>query len=227
MAIANNIDIRIGNKKLPVLQTVKNLGLFIDDDFKFKSHVSNVIKKCYLALKMLYSNFLILNFKLRKKLCEALVLSHINYCFIIYYPFLDFVDKNRLQKIQNNCCRFIFGLRKYDHVSAKIRELGWMKLDVVFQYHLAVFVYRLFKTPSPPYLRRKFRLRQSILDTNIPLRNLQQLSMPRFFTSIFCKSLSFNIIKSYNKFNSELLYCTSVNSFRKKIKNILLHSESS
>ena len=71
----DNINIKFANIKLPVLHTVRNLGLVIDDDFRFKTHISNIIKKSYVALKLLYSNYLLLNFKLRKKLCESLILS--------------------------------------------------------------------------------------------------------------------------------------------------------
>jgi hypothetical protein len=105
-----------------------------------------------MALKLLYSNYHILNFKMRRKLCESLVVSHLNYCLIIYYPCLDQKTKSRLQKIQNFCCRFILKLRKYDHISTKINELRWLFVENIFQYQLSVFA---------------FKINQHILDENL------------------------------------------------------------
>lgn len=58
----------------------------------------------------------------------------------MYYPCLDADTKNRLQKIQNTCCRFVCGLRKFDHVSSKFHELRWLKLDATWKLHFGVFV---------------------------------------------------------------------------------------
>lgn len=64
--LKHNTKIKIGGNTLAVTSSVKNLGLIIDDDFRFKSHVNSVVKKSYFALKILYSNHHILNFKQKK-----------------------------------------------------------------------------------------------------------------------------------------------------------------
>lgn len=224
--LKTEIKLTINNNfPLSVAEKIKNLGLIIDNDFRFKSHVSSVIKKCYVALKILYSNHLILNFKLRKKLCELLVMPFIYYCFVIYYPCLDSVDKYRLQKIQNNCCRFIFNLRKYDHVSDKILELKWLKVDKLFVYHFATFVYRLFLTSEPAYLRIKFHCRRSTHNANIDLRNVEQLSMPKFRTTLYQRSFVYNTVKIYNRLYELFKTSKSVNGFKKMVRSSLFENK--
>ena len=219
--IDKKIKISLNNDQLKLVNTVKNLGLIIDSDLRFKNHVSGIIKKSYVALKLLYSNYQILNFKLRKKLCETLVLPFLHYCLVIYYPCLDQITKYRLQKIQNNCCRFIFKLKKYDHVTVKIKELAWLKIEKLYQYHLAVFTYRMFSTSTPSYLRDKFHSRRSTYNINTNLRHSFKLSMPKFYTSIFQRSLTHNIVKLYNSVDL-FQENVSVNNFRKKIKSYFL-----
>jgi hypothetical protein len=76
-----------------------------------------------MALKLLYSNYHILNFKMRKSYASPLC----SYILTTAYSCLDQKTKSRLEKILNCCCRFIFKLRKYDHISTKINELGWLR----------------------------------------------------------------------------------------------------
>ncbi|CAH1986946.1 unnamed protein product [Acanthoscelides obtectus] len=95
-----------------------------------------------MRLKLLYTNRYILNFKTRKKLAETLVLSLINYSIAVYFPCLDYVTRYRVQKIQNSCCRFVCGLRKFSHVSKKINELRWLRVDQLFTYNLLILLQR-------------------------------------------------------------------------------------
>src|SRR5699024_6537812 len=52
----------------------------------------------------------------------------------------------RLQKVQNSCCRFVTSTRKYAHVTPKYCELGWLKLAEAVKLHYVVFVHKLLST---------------------------------------------------------------------------------
>lgn len=103
------LNLKIGQVNLKFSDSVKILGLTMESKLSFTGHVKN-LRKMYIKLRLLYSNKFILNYKLRKKLCESLIMSLFTYCNGIYFPFLDLQTKNRLQVMQNNCVRFIFGL---------------------------------------------------------------------------------------------------------------------
>lgn len=221
--VKDDIKVHVDHNQLPVYERIKSLGLSIDNDLRFKNHVSSVIKKCYVALKLLYSNHLILNFKLRKKLCESLVIPHLLYCFTVYFPCLDAVNKYRLQKVQNNCCRFIFGLKKYAHISKYIQQLKWLKIDQLFHYHLATFLFRVFRSSSPKYLRDKFHSRRSLHCTDLSLRYVHHLSMPSFRTSLYTRSFTYNAIKCYNEHYDLFTKICSVESFKKQMMYRLSH----
>lgn len=220
--LKSNVNINIDNNQLAVRDSVNDLGLIIDEDFRFKSHINQIVKKSYYALKLLYSSSGVLDFRLRKKLCETLVLPFLNYGFILYYSCLDVATKYRLQKIQNSCCRFVYGLNKFEHVSAKIKELGWLKIDQLYKYHLSMYTYKILKTSSPRNVRDLFRTRATVNNIN-SLRSKMNLHMPRFRTSLYQRSVVFNMIKLYNSqplFHKNL----SLTVFRKKIKYLILNS---
>lgn len=110
--VKNLINIEINDLALEKRDQVKNLGVMLDVNFRFKNHISNCVRKAYCKLKLLYSSRHLLNTKLKILLCDTLVLSQFNYCDVLYGPCLDQVEKQRIQKVQNSCLRFIYGIRR-------------------------------------------------------------------------------------------------------------------
>lgn len=217
--LRTQLVLKLDDEFIHLKQSAKNLGIIFDCRLRFQEYISLIIKKSYLALKHLYRSRNIMTFELRKSLAESTVLSFVNYCLILYFPCLDSVTKYRIQKIQNSCCRFVFGLKKFDRVSSKIKELHWLNIENVFKYHMSVFVYRLFQSSTPSYLRNKFIF---MYETHpVQTRYNFKLSPPRYSTAVFTRSFTYNSIKIYNSLNDELKIL-SVNSFRKRIKEFFL-----
>lgn len=217
--VQSNLTIKINDLQLDLITSVKSLGIIFDTKLRFQEHVTQLIKKSYIALKLLYLNTSILNYKLRKKLCETYVLPILNYCNILYFPCLDKITQYRLQKIQNTCCRFVCGLKKFDHVSTKINELGWLRLNNQVKYQLSVFVHRLLSTSSPTYLREKLFFRYNMHNVNIRFGNT--LCLPQFHSAIFKRSFTYNATVTYNSI-PQSFKILPVNSFRKKVRSYFL-----
>lgn len=218
--LRDSLKISIGDESLTFVESAKNLGVIFDSNLRFREHLANVVKKCYLRLKILYSNKSILNFKTRKKLCESFVLPLFYYGCILYYPCLDVLSKNRVQKIQNTCCRFVYGLRKYDHISSKIADLNWLTMERTFTHHLLVFGHKLILTSTPSYLKEKITYRNQI--HNRVIRTGCNLTMPQHSTALFQRSFSYNIVRSYNMISNHVK-SLNINCFKKKVKANLIN----
>ena len=217
--IENNIHLFVNGKRLQHEYKAKNLGVIFDIKLRFTDHVSTVISKCYAALKPLYKNINIINFKLRKKLCETLIFPRINYANIVYFPCLDKITYNRLQRMLNTCCRFVCRLRKFDHISQSYKQLKWLKIDGLYKYYLSVSLHKILSTSSPSYLRDKLQHRMNIHDVN--LRYAHKLAMPRYHTTAFRSSFSYNAPFTYNQIKDETKNLP-LNSFCKALKKHLL-----
>lgn len=198
---ATNLNITLDGVRLPVVSNVKSLGLTLDSKFRFREHVNKIIQKCYLALRNLFRNKAFLNRELKKKLSDTLVLSLTNYADIVYGPCLDVKTVGRLQKIQNSCIRLIFNLSRRDHVSDKIKDIGWLNLHYRRQLHLVCFVHKLLKTKCPDYLFKKLNFRHLL--HNINVRNQYLLNTPRYRTTFFRRSFSYSSSKLYNTVPTE------------------------
>jgi hypothetical protein len=209
ISIRNQLSIKINGNNLNFSNKCKILGVFIDDKLSFAEHVSSLLQKSYIRL----------NFKLKKQLCESLVLSIFSYGNIIYYPFLTQIQKRRIQMIQHMCCRFISNLRKFDHISISLSKLNWLSFENKFKYLFLVFIYKLIKTSSPDYLIKKLVFRNTIHCAN--LRNVDNLTIPVHKTSQFKKSFSYN---SAILFNTFYINKSSLNGFQQYARSALLRS---
>jgi hypothetical protein len=209
----------LGNTNLNFSSCAKNLGIYIDTSLRFKEHVKKLFQKSYLKMKILYTNRFILNFKIRKKLCESLVLPIYHYCSIVFYPCLDLATKNRLHIVQNTCCRFIYDLRKFDHISDKRKELKWLNMCNTVKLHFAMFLTRLLDTDSPIYLREKLIFRAAVHERMLRDRSL--LTMPQHHSAMFQRSFTYNAVSLYNSLDPDLKGCT-VSLLRSKYKTQLL-----
>lgn len=76
--VISNININTGNKPLIISDALKSLGVQIDWDLRFRSHLRSIFGKAFAALKIIYANRSFLDVNTRKMPCDCLVLYHFN-----------------------------------------------------------------------------------------------------------------------------------------------------
>lgn len=212
---------------LPVVETVRNLGLYFDKELRFKKHVTTLIQSCYAKLKHLYNFRNILSQKLKLLLVESLIISRFDYCDIAYGPCLDLVSVNRLQTAQNACLRFALNINKFDRVAKKHNHIshlykpnGWLKLFNRRLLHTGSFVKKVMMTGEPAYLRNKLVLRSA--SHNINVRSKNALSLCSHSTTFFKRSFTYNAVHVYNSLPLNLVECTNIVVFKSDFKTKLL-----
>nr|CAI5835349.1 unnamed protein product [Callosobruchus analis] len=124
---------------------VKNLGLIMDKKCYFTAHVNKTCRTAFIALKNISEFANVLPVSLKIILSESLVLSHLKYMDIVYGSYLSQKDKYKLQKIQNACLRFIYLLRKFDHISEYRRKVEWLTMNQRRFVHFSCFIYKVIK----------------------------------------------------------------------------------
>lgn len=202
--------------------TARSLGLELDSCLRFRPHINKCIKKAYANLKVLYPSRKILSRPLKIKLTDALVLSHFNYCDIVYGPCLDHADTLRIQRVQKSCLRFIYGIRRRDPISYKLKETGWITMENRRKVHSAVFFHKLILSNCPPYLLNKITYRTDVHSLNLRFRGY--ISPPPHRTAFFERSFSFHIYKLFNSI-PEWMRSLSLSSFKTNYRRYVFSSE--
>ena len=214
--LSDNLNIQINNIKIKASESCKNLGVHIDSKLRFRGHISYLLQTSYGKLRTLYlfKHFLTSEIKLR--LCDSLILSLLSYCDVLYWPALLLEDRESLQRLQNGCLRFCYGLRKFDHVTQCYTDSGWLKLDLRFYLHICTLVFKIMKFKQPTYLLEKLVRGSDIHDRHT--RHNYLFSVPRHKTALFQRSFNYNAVKYFNSLSDNIKNCSTIETFKKNLK---------
>lgn len=219
----NPVDIYINNTKIPIVNSHRNLGLTMDNSFRYKTHIANCLKQAYLKLRLLYPHRSYLSQKIKTFLCETLVLSHFNYSSQVFSHCLDSDTLYKIQKVQNSCLRYIFGIGKFQHISHKLKQVQWLNMKNRFYLNTACMYNKIIKTHKPSYLFNKITFRANIHSVNI--RNKNVITPPTHSTTQFERSFSFTISRIYNDIPPDVKSLPTLSQFKKKLKSTLLSQQ--
>nr|CAI5854471.1 unnamed protein product [Callosobruchus analis] len=104
-------QLSMNNENINWVNSAKNLGVYFDSGFTFSHH--EIIFQTEIALSLQK------NFKRRHKLLlvQSLIYPHLEYCSCVYYNYLPQYNKNKVQRIQNACMRFVYNIPYREHIS--------------------------------------------------------------------------------------------------------------
>ena len=147
-------------------------------------------------------------------------MPHFDYGDIVYQD-LSRDLANKLQRIQNVSVRFIFNLRKFDHISGAFKKLDWIKLETRKQLHILTFSCTVLRTQSPEYLFSEFVRFESVHNCNT--RGRFNLLIPNHRTETYHKSFIITATTLWNTIPSHIKSSISTRSFRRKCLTYLNH----
>ena len=164
------------------------------------------------------------------------MLAKINYCDILFQN-LTVELKNKLAKFQNWCVKFVFGLRKYDHVSEYYEKHKILRMEERRKLHTLTQVHKLKKGIGPVYLLNKLKSRKDIHDYNTRRKNdfeisqaKKDLNKNKFFNKSLIDYNNILALETGRKLKStgenEKLFNAkdSIITFKKKLRNYLLQT---
>ena len=219
--------IQINNKPIDREVNVKNLGVKFDETLSFSKHINKIVSNAVGKLKhaFRFKNFLSQEAKII--IVESYILSNFNYCDILFQN-LSVELKNKLQKLQNWCIRFIFRTKKYEHISPYFRILRTLNIEQRRTLHSLTQMHKLKKKIGPDYLIEKLTCHKDIHHYNT--RNNTDLVTPKSNTKLNQNKFLNKCVKDYNDVlkirspENKLLFSTndSILTFKRKLKKHLL-----
>lgn len=215
---SNLPSIMLDGTRIKYSDTVKDLGVIFDKYLSWAPQVSEVSRKVFASIGSLrrLKNFLPIPTKIT--LAQSLLLPILDYADTCYINLSEEL-LNKLERIQNLCIRFIFGLRKYDHVSEFREILKWPPIRLRRNTHILCLLYTvLFNPASPPYLKERFEF---IGNThNYTLRSDENLvlKIPSHKTSFYSKSFSVEAVRLWNSLPHHIRRAQSIQTFKRLVK---------
>ena len=130
---------------------------------KSQIHITKVCGTAYSTLKNIARVQNLLTPEAAKIIIQGLVTSKLDYCNRLLLGVAAH-QMNKLQIVQNMCCRIIKNLRKYDHISDAMKDLHWLKIPYSIQS--SGTIYQCVNGLAPPFVI-------NLLDLNLTRKNLR------------------------------------------------------
>jgi exonuclease III len=206
---------------IPYTSTAKNLGLIMDQRLSWQQHVDSIKKRFYCSFHNLRLSQRFLPMKTKTLLVQALLLPLLDYADI---AFLD-LNQNLLdclERLQNMGIRYIFNLKKYDHITEYRNKLKWLTIRQRRDSHILTLLHKVLYTPfTPYYLKEMFEF---LASHGLPLRsnNERLLSIPSHGTRYFSHSFSVHGARCWNELSSAMRTVDSHHLLKNMIRNKFL-----
>lgn len=216
----DDIKILINDTEIQWVQTAKNLGLYMDSLLNFNEHVTNIFKQCFMVLKSIHQFKFSLPEELKLKIVKSLIYPKIEYCCVVYYNFLTLLNKNKLQRVQNACFRFICITNYREHITPHINRHCELKIENRIKLLFCQFLYKVVNNNTPDYLVELLSRRSEIHNINVRTNNY---TIPQHSTRKFEGSFSYCAPTELNEYFD--LLSLSYGMYKKEVKTILLNSQ--
>ena len=169
-------ELDLGDTSVIPTEKAKNLGFVFDHRMCLSSQVNAVSQICYLNQRNLSRIASKLDYDLKVQLVHSNILCFLDYCNAVYFG-LSEKDIQKLQKIQNNAVRFIFGLygkKRLQALTPYLQKLHFLPVRHRILFKIGLLVFKCLNNIAPKYLQdlvvlRRCRRASSRLDDDYSL----------------------------------------------------------
>ena len=138
-------------------ETVKYLGVLIDKDMKWNSHITRLSHIISRNVGIIWRSKHFLTTKHRLLLYNSLVLPYLNYCCLLW----EYSTKSSINKLfilQKKAVRLVDNQPKLAHSSPIFAKHSLLKLEDIAKQQTLVLLYNVITQNSPPVITSLFEL---------------------------------------------------------------------
>ena len=142
-------------------------------------------------------------------------------CVVVYVGVTSSMYLEKAQKLQNFAARVaVVGIGKYDHITPTFQQLQWIKIKDKCVYDVCIFVFNVLKKEYPSWL---YTFPTVGYYRDASTRQNEDLYIGNYRTDLSSRSMIIRGPFCYNKLPSELKHCSTLNAFKKKLRNYFLN----
>ena len=145
-------SIKVGVSDIPLSNTVRDLGFFIDNNLTMVPHIGTVVRACFFHLRALGQLRPQLNKRTANAVAVSLIQSRLDYCNSCLWG-LPQNQLQRLQKVQNTAARIVSGIKKSDHITPVLKDLHWLPVTKRIDHKILSLAYSCMEGTAPHYLQ--------------------------------------------------------------------------
>lgn len=172
--------ISLYNSSVSYVKSVTSLGFKVTNDLSCRDQINFVVGRIYGTLRKLWisSNFTPTDTRLR--LVKTLLVPIILFSELVY-PKLDSMSEHKLNVAFNDMTRYVYDLRRYDHISPYSTKILNCTVSKYTNYRNCIFLHKVIHTKTPLYLYERISLCHSSRTGNILTPSFKYLNSSRLF----------------------------------------------
>lgn len=152
-----NIKARIGDTDIEFTDCIKYLGMYIDKDLKWRSHINHISNILSRNAGIIKKSSFFLERKQLLLLYNSLFLPYINYCCLVWgHSAPTLLD--RLNKIQKKVIRVISKQHRLAHTNPIFENLKILKIKDIAVQQSVILMHNVISQNLPPAIYSMFTL---------------------------------------------------------------------
>ena len=208
-----NLKFDINSTEIKCDDEVKLLGVNVDYDLLFDSHIASLCKKASRQLNVLKRIGKYLNLQCRLMIYHTFILSNFNYCPIIWH-FCSKNNTSKMEKIQERSLRFVYNDYKIDYNSL-LEKSKLPTLHVRRIRNLALESYKIINKEGPKFLHELVNLKHCNYSFRYNIADIPNVKTSRYGINSF----RYTAAKLWNDLPDNIRKASSFGMFRSMIKS--------
>ena len=174
---AADLAIPVKDVLLKRASTVKYLGVLVDEDMKFKSHISKVSGVLSRNLGIISRAKYLLNKQLLVLLYNTLILPYLSYCLVVWGSNYE-TNLKPVITVQKRAIRLVSGVGRCTHTSPLFRDLRLLKVTDLLKFQLLLVLHDWLFGQLPQAISLKFTLHNQVRPSRAVKHFSEQICAP-------------------------------------------------
>lgn len=213
--------ITVNGTLLPYCDKVKSLGLIVNNTLGWTDAVVNTCNRVFVTVHSLKRIQRLLPFHIKLFLVKTLVFPHFNYCCAVIND-MTVALSTKLQRTQNYCIRFLFNLRRDDHVTPYYIQCSLLKLSELRVIRILMLTHSVLKTGYPKYLAENFQF-LAVEGVRNTRSGSSTLRIPIHRTTAYNRSFTVTACRTWNALPASIRGIESRSRFAAELKTYYLN----
>jgi hypothetical protein len=215
--------IMLGDTQIKTVDSIKYLGMILDDKLCFKDHINKLINKLRKWIGIFRKIRGLLNQTAKKTLYNSIFHPNLLYAIELFGNASKTTIKG-LQTIQNKALRALYGYPRLYSTKDMYKELKILKIKPLFMYRATILMDKLIKQTAT--LNIHFTLKEycTQMEHKYYTRKKDNFNL-KFDRPSFTSSNSFRLYVLWNDIPTDIKNSQSVTTFKNDLYSYFLNSQ--
>jgi hypothetical protein len=209
---AKNFPIQIEGETIECVDSIKYLGVIIDNLLKFDDHIDYIIKKVATKISYLGRLSRLLSKNTKTLIYNCMVAPHFEYCASVMWG-ANNVSIAKLQILQHRGMRTILNMRMKTPIVNLFCRLEWLDIKQKIALSIIVLVKKIKNKEVPSYLCEDVQYSNNV--HSYKTRKSTDFYIPAINSSFGQKSLFQSGLRLYNTLPNDIKCIENTNMFKK------------